>query len=247
VGITGSGKTTLVKRLIRSIPGSIVILDTKAVGDFAGWGRVAHDGGAVLRAKEPFHLVLQPRVPWTWRTVDRDLTQAVYRRGRLTLVVDEALNLCGPGYIGDWLRMCLVSGRGRGIRVVALSQSLTGLHNDVIRQSAWALLARNNEEKLRAVTGIGAADAAILASLPKYRFAIWLREEGTLRVLEPGRSPGAGAQRRAAGDGGAARRGGVGGSPRGEAQAKHPLPAGAGGAPGGRLPRLGRFLPGGAR
>jgi energy-coupling factor transporter ATP-binding protein EcfA2 len=237
VGPNGSGKTTLARELIRPVQ-SVVVIDTKRAGDYRGLGLTATPDLRRLE-REPRCVWLAP-VGAPPDEIGRAL-EVVFRRGKTVVVVDEALHACTASRIPRGYRACLVSGRGRGVQVVTLSQRLAGLHNDVLSESWHYVLFRlggTDLDKARA-WGVGEEALALAAELRRYEYVWWdreearIRERGTTKRDHHPKDAGAVAGRRADEEGG-------------EGRGAQPLPKDAAAARGGRAARGRRAKPGGA-
>lgn len=183
-GSNGTGKTSAVRELVRPVQG-LAVLDTKRVGDYAGLAPETEDVRDVLRLDRLVYLA-PPGAP---REALEEFYRLCYLRGSVVVVVDELKHSVTAAYIGLQHRAIMVSGRGRHIVAVSLTQRYVGTHNDVLSESWYHLLFGLPQGEVAKMAEYMPRTVALTAAeLPKYAWRLYGREER--RILGAGRTSG---------------------------------------------------------
>lgn len=175
VGATGTGKTTLMKELIRPFK-KVIIIDSKCTWE----GK---------RGQEGYHMVHNPRALQGLRAsvdfiqyrpderhqtvVDYDeVYKWCYRRTDILVVTDEAFLVHHGSYAPDWLRACVTCGRELGIGMITGTQRPRGIDLRLMTEAeifvAFDLRHRDDRKRMAEMGG-----DEFMERPPKHAFWIW--------------------------------------------------------------------------
>lgn len=169
VGMTGSGKTTLVRALL-AVRAYVVVLDMKGLIRWAGYER--HETlQSLIQSKHP-RLVYAPNYieMQDWDTIDR-FFEWIYRRRNTTLYVDEVYSVCRNNKIPFYYNAVLTRGREKKISVLSAVQRPKMIPITILSESEhfylFRLQIRDDRKRVQEITGV---DEARLEGLEKYQF-----------------------------------------------------------------------------
>lgn len=175
LGQTGSGKTHLMLQFVNGLEDRhVVIIDTKRSIQLTGytrtsdWRKAAKPkimGGKVIyrpeASKPPDDFY---RLLWARYSKPR-------RSANLTLYIDEAAHITGPGSIPDSLELILQAGREVGFGVWWAGQQSVTVNNTLLSQSEkLAVFRLPVESDRKKVANIVGKSAMLVNRLPQYHF-----------------------------------------------------------------------------
>ena len=198
-GITQSGKSYAMKALFDSMPPDrrCIFYDYKHDPNHTAWINKNHY--KILKTlnaikkywsttystiekfishKQPdYKIIYQPKRPRGYKGAYaqvEELSDYIFRKGNITLFLDEAAPLMTPTDIAPSLYDCYIMGASRGVVVVAVSQRPMGIYNVVLSECYTKLLFRmllkGDRDKIEGCTSKEVADQ--LKNLPNHTFLI---------------------------------------------------------------------------
>ncbi len=184
IGKRGSGKSVLVKHMIRD-ERRLVIYDimseyTEAVTfDYTERDRLAYFWRGLYR--QGFRIAyrpLRPKDEIDW------LAHAVFTLGDLTFVVEEIDAVCTPFDMSEWMQAIIQRGRHMNIEMIGVTPAPFGIHRDLTRQAKDIFIFRTSEPRdiqyLRRL--LGETIEAKIAALEQYEFVHWSDQVDSLRI-----------------------------------------------------------------
>lgn len=185
-GRTGTGKSFLVKRLIRGLPRVVVYLPKREDAGYAGVyfdGMEPGDYAAFLRLWQTsvdvtgrFHLVYRPGDVFDSVAFDR-VAAGVYHCGDCAFVAEDLMSYVGGSInLGSGFKTLLTAGRTRGIECYMLTQRPYKIPREVTSQAREAYIFASHEpaDVQYIKEAFGTEAAAKMEALQLYEYVHWI-------------------------------------------------------------------------
>ncbi len=136
VGKTGSGKTTLAKKMLYPMYNRRVYWDIKHMNsDLLSCSSLATTpqelAASFKNGKQS--ILYQPRDIHSYDF--NQVCEIIYNLGNCALFVDEAFKVCSPAWIEPWHEQIMTLGRERNVGIINLTQRPRRCHNTVISEA----------------------------------------------------------------------------------------------------------------
>lgn len=136
VGKTGSGKTTLAKKMLYPMYNRRVYWDIKHMNsDLLTCSSLATTPAELVASFKngKQSILYQPRDIHSYDF--NSVCEIIYNLGNCALFVDEAFKVCSPAWIEPWHEQIMTLGRERNVGIVNLTQRPRRCHNTVISEA----------------------------------------------------------------------------------------------------------------
>lgn len=179
VGMTGSGKTTLARVLLRT-RAYVVAVDFKGLLDWKGYE--IHTGIRSLVAGKAPRMIYRPTYDEIRNEdIQEQVWEWLYRRGNTTVYVDETAAVTEGNVYPFYYGACLMRGREHGIELWSATQRPARIPSIVLSESehvfAFRLRLPQDRERVEALTMIQREEIAVL---PKHEF-LYAPQDGDIR------------------------------------------------------------------
>lgn len=187
-GMTGSGKTTLARVLLRS-RAYVVVVDFKGLIDWPGY-EIHTSFHSLTTGKAP-RLIYRPSYDEIQNEETQELVwQWLYMRGNTTVYVDETAAVTNGNLHPFYYGACLMRGREHGIELWSATQRPARIPSIVLSESehvfAFRLRLPQDRERVEQLAGI---EREKIELLPKHEFLYSPQDGdiiGPLRLNLPG-------------------------------------------------------------
>lgn len=184
-GKTGSGKTTLVKKLLIPEITRFVFYDPKCqevLTDVVVCRKVEEVAEALRNGDDKIHLQPLDASDENFNSFCR----VIFECGNVVLIVDEIARHCGIASIPRYFDYCIRMGRSRNIGMVLCTQRPNIVHNNVLSEAEHFFLFQqthpNDRAKLKGVIG---EPAELLNSIGRFEWVYYCVHSGVAEVFAP--------------------------------------------------------------
>ena len=185
VGATGTGKTTLMRQLLRPYP-AIIVIDSKCTygGKEGEPGfELVHTPSQLRRLRRSCNFI-QYRPDENHQSVSDydEVFKCCYLRQEIMIANDEAFLVHHGSHAPDWLRACVTCGRELGIGMITGTQRPRGIDLRLLTEAeiyiAFALRHRDDRKRMAEMGG-----EKFMETPPKHAFWVWRAGDDQPRLM----------------------------------------------------------------